>query len=251
VKLLQDSQAVPENAVRVFLTGAVDSGGKIMPKTFKFVCEENENFGMNGWRQADKPHFDPLMGLTVAHDILEHFPNGTESPADEFQALGAAYFIRGETGYMQRNGNINPPAKHIASDFPDIFQHIIHENMSLPYAPKTRKIDLDYVENFIAATLQEAEKLLKEEFGDWDDFIERALELLPRVADWIRIGYRRAARRYSRWQDNAVEIFDQISEKADKALKRAEIGDKLIVSFSLKMGEAKIRHVPAYEEEYA
>lgn len=222
-----------------------------MPTAFKFICEEHKEYGCNGWRMEDKPHFDPLMGITVAHDVLEHFPNGDESPADEFQALGAGYFIRGETGYMQRKGNINPPAVHIASDFPDIFRHIIDERMGLPVAPKTKKIDIEYVEEFISELMQEAAKLLESEFGEYEpEFVKESLELLPRVADWIRIGYRRATKRFGPYQNHAVAIFQQIEEKADKYLEHANIGDKLTVSFDIKNNKANIRFVESYEEEY-
>ena len=40
---------------------------------YEFIAEEHEEFGMLGWKLKDCPGMGPLTGITVAHDILEHF----------------------------------------------------------------------------------------------------------------------------------------------------------------------------------
>lgn len=220
-------------------------------RTFEFVCEEHKEYGGLGWRLSDKPGFDPLPGLTVAHDVLEHFPNGDDSPADEFQALGAAYHIRGDTGYMQRNGNVNPPSAHIASDFPDIFRHVIDEGMGLATPPKTRKLteDHDHAERFVLDVLANVRKEMRSD--DYDEsFAKEVVRLLPLAGDWMRRGYRRACKRYSGCQFEAMHVFDLISKKADEILKHASEGDRITVKFDVRSACAWVEQVYEYEGAY-
>ena len=51
--------------------------------------------------------------MAVAHDILEHFPHGDGSPADELRALGASLWIR--DGY-HRNG---AAGENVGADLPE------------------------------------------------------------------------------------------------------------------------------------
>lgn len=48
---------------------------------FTFVCKTHDEYGGLGWALKSKPHFEPLPGMTVAHDVMEHFPrdNATHS----------------------------------------------------------------------------------------------------------------------------------------------------------------------------
>lgn len=80
----------------------------------EFEAAEHEEFGSFGFRTKGRADFDPLMA--VAHDVLEHFPDDDQTLGGECQALGASLWIRGLTGYYERNGNVNPPPRHVAAD---------------------------------------------------------------------------------------------------------------------------------------
>lgn len=101
-----------------------------MTTTFEFVCAEHEEFGENGWRLKSQPDFDPLSGMAVAHDCLEHFTDSAD-PADEFLALGAAMWIRDENYHARAGHHTTDPGKHISGDLPDIIRHIAYEGYGL------------------------------------------------------------------------------------------------------------------------
>lgn len=196
-----------------------------MKNKFEFVCAENDEYGGLGWRLKDQPGFDPLPGNAVAHDVLEHFPGGDESPAHEFMALGAALLIRGTTGFFQRRGNVNPPHVHVASDFPDILRHVTDEGMELPNPGRTKPIE-NY-DHLVTDTINEAARLIKTE---WPDDADRLVPLVPLAAGWMRKGWRKAERRYSKCGINfAIHAFEEIMGRADKILKSALEGATMTV----------------------
>src|SRR5258706_10369581 len=95
-----------------------------------FISEEHEDFVTLGWKLKGCSGMDPLSGMAVAHDCMEHFPKvgQADGVAEEFMALGAALWIRGDTGYWANN--YHTPGANIGADARDIFSHIIHENYS-------------------------------------------------------------------------------------------------------------------------
>lgn len=103
----------------------------------KFVCEEHEAYGGKGWKPTWFGGADPLGGQGVAHDILEHFPHDEGGAEGEFMALGAAYYIRGETG---RLSNMYSAEENLAADIPEIFGRIARGGQTLRDPGRTRAI---------------------------------------------------------------------------------------------------------------
>lgn len=217
-----------------------------MKNTFRFICEEHQEYGENGWRLESHPGFDPLGGGAVAHDVLEHFPDGDESPACEFMALGASMLIRGVSGYMQRNGNVNPPSRHLASDFPDILRHVLDEGMELPKPGRTRPVD-DY-DWMLKDTIAEARKMVRSEYPD---DAKMMLPLVPRALGWMRKGFNKALRRYEKCGVGfATLAFEHIEEHASKMLLCAPLGTVIEVELDLANDHVEVREVePDYPEE--
>jgi hypothetical protein len=200
---------------------------------YAFVCEEHKEFGSLGWRLEDKPYFDPLGGMAVAHDILEHFPRCGDTIHDELQALGASLWVRESYPY---NGN---PGENIASDFPMIFAHAVNDSMELRQPPRTYRLP-DYVEREIHTAVQRFKRMKQD--GDWVDedggIFKRAIQAIP---GWLRIGYRRAVRRYHGLDQASVcYLFRTIQTAADNTLKYAEEGERLIVSVDIRHYRARI-----------
>lgn len=103
--------------------------------TKRFIIEEHEGHGALGARPVNMPHADPLSGMASAHDMLEHFEDDDGGIECEFMSLGAAYFLRGETGWFGTRGIVNTePEENIAADFPALFSHYVHEGFTL-HAP--------------------------------------------------------------------------------------------------------------------
>ena len=139
-------------------------------------------------------------------------------------ALGASLWIRGDTGYFQKNGNIHPPSVHIATDIPNIFSHILDEGYSFPPPPKTRKLrENDWMENQIA----DFKKYAREELKD------REMEIPPQWLDWagdyLRRGFRKAQKR---WPDNSMAVY--FFEKIEKAAKKPDYEGQILIVWITK-----------------
>ena len=181
-------------------------------KRYKFTVKEHSEYGSLGFAPKWYPAGDPLPGMAVAHDILEHFPKDDGSAEGEYQALGAALWIRGESGYFQRNGNINAPKGHISSDLPMIWRIQSHVRECKVVR------DVTLMET-CRETVQLGVKLVEDEYLEYSDQsipseIEREY-----IARWIATGFKRAEKRYS-YTDSytvAYQLFRGIEEAADKA----------------------------------
>ncbi len=209
---------------------------------YVFTCDRHEEFGSNGWRLKTQPDFDPLGGMAVAHDILEHFPGGDGSPSDELMALGASLHVR--DGYHQ-NGSAG---YNIGGDLPELMRHVFYENMSLRPAPITKPCDAE-VEAEISAALD----VLETDLEYWSDDQEIRTTIKRYYADmrgWMRLGYRKAKKRFKGLRRDQIQsLFYTIEHEADRVLKMAEEGAELTVSVTLSSLSAKITWKEAYELE--
>lgn len=197
---------------------------------YVFVCAEHPEYGSNGWRLKSQPNFDPLGGMAVAHDCLEHF-NDSDQPADEFMALGASLFVR-PSDYYEGKGKIHTnPGVHIASDLPEIMRHIVNEGYTLPPAPRTRPV-CGPVEHEMDTVFEEFQREMLNEYDGQeltpDEDTERS------IRSYMRIGYRRAIRRYKGRQYEVTRLFNNIERAADKALTYAEALSELSIRIQFR-----------------
>lgn len=204
---------------------------------FEFVCAEHKEYGHNGWRLKSQPNFDPLAGMAVAHDCLEHFSDDG-SVAAEYMALGASMFIRDEYFYNHKGKIETNPGVHIASDMPDIMRHILQESYEFPKAPRTYPLESE-VEGWINRMFQEYHRNIREEY-DYKD-LKLSVDIKRSIRSYLRIGYRKAKKRYGRDHWGAQTLFREIEEKADKALKSAEEGTELHVIVDFRTLTCKIK----------
>ncbi len=169
----------------------------------RFVVEEHEEYGSVGLRPVWMPDADPLGGMAAAHDILEHFPDDDGSIAAEFQALGAMYFLRGETGYMNHRGNTIPPEGHIGGDVVEMFRHYAHEGFDFlePDSYSGHGLPDSVRAVFNSAVQRGFDEICSEEFPDGDAEASEVFRAFrghrKDIAEWLRRGYRRATERYS------------------------------------------------------
>lgn len=199
---------------------------------YVFVKALHEDIGIYGWKMKDQPNFEPVAGMGVAHDILEHAPGGNESTEDELQAIGGMLLVRGESGNLT-NGFYSTEYA-IASSICTVIRYAC-DGMGLRPPPKTKRIE--YVEDMLAEVMKESKRFCESEFRDDPSYLEAAKQYLPYVIGWLRIGYRNAYKRYNRSsrmvQDWVSYAFTQIKDEADKFLQVAEEGCELIVSVVL------------------
>jgi hypothetical protein len=170
-------------------------------RTVYLVAREDEFDRAPGLQLRDMPQSDGAMsdrdGTLTAHDVLEHV-NGAEhigSIDDELEALGAAWYTRGQHGgFDKRRASYFPPAYHLASDLSRMGREF-HDgaDVDVEAIPRTRACDADAdIDDVIAR----ARDMLRDELRGEEQDSDR-LELYWRAARArMRIGYRKAARKY-------------------------------------------------------
>lgn len=194
-----------------------------MKRTFEI--KRHEEYGNVGlaprWMSADQR--DPLTGMGVAHDILEH---GSDDRV-EWQGLGGAIFVRGETGYFSRDGRRNTdPVENIASDFTQLFHYWCGKE--LPSPGKTRPLAESWAEQMVCDVVDRGAGLVRSEYGR-DDYHAKNVRQFCSEANkeamrgWLRRGYRAAAKRWKNVGSGMLyETFCEIEEAVDVFLKHAE-----------------------------
>lgn len=217
-------------------------------KVHTFTLERNEDLGILGWVCDRKPYFDPMPGQGVAHDVFEEFPNGGEQPHDELLAMGSMMFGRGSYEHLFGMYGL---AASIAAEFHEMLRHVFHENTYfLKPAPNTRKLNDDYEhQEYI---ISEFMGIVEKEVREWDEYepsqISSILDYLPHAANWLRIGFRGALKRYAPDLDgcDVANMFESLKEQVDRITQWAEEGDKLRVIFSKKRSAVEAYHEPWY-----
>lgn len=194
---------------------------------YVFVVERHEEYGELGFKPKWMPVADPLGGMAVAHDILEHIKNDDGSTEHELLALGSSMWIRGDGCYYDAKGlACNDEAKYIGYAFPELFR--IHEQEhGGGHIRFFRNVYGDLRER-CERVVHEGNKRLREDemepLGTQDQRMAR---------NWLAEGYRRARRRFyeQRGLDacTVAHYFLQIEKEADGLLGQAEEGMELTV----------------------
>ena len=153
--------------------------------------------------------------------MIEHEADENDGDVEtETRALGAVYFVRGETGYFSRNAGGNPdPVYHIASDFVQLFEAFAFQGDKLGDIDKPHEDPYGMIEDF-EAIVDAGIKNARDEHRDNDED-----GLLPEFAAarawfvWLMIdGYTAACERFDGKGFRALELFDAISKCTDSAL---------------------------------
>lgn len=166
--------------------------------------DENCNLGLIVAGTRGENIFADTIGDLIAHDIVEH-QNGFAAigcPADEMEALGALWFVRGQHGTLCQKGpyaNMHPPQDTLGKgDFVSLttgWWGAEQQN----WWPKIGRYNTrphDYDEDFVDI-IKIARDSVISEISDWDStrefptdaFFENALHLM-------RMGFNKARRRW-------------------------------------------------------
>lgn len=226
----------------------------------EFQWREDQN-GTYGWIMRGMDDFDAVDAMGVCHDAIEHFDNGA-TLEDEYQAFGQMLHGRGMGGYWSLIHSYYPAEANIASDAMLFLARNLDDGHRLEKRRTTRLSD-----NAAENMLEEIERLvLKDLPGELESRFDDPAEMPSRaeqrrevraMLNWMRIGYRRAERR---WGDhNNCQVADLFYEMQSE-VKRVTgdvLGnehafgyhDVLQVSFSPKSLDYKVR-VKGYRDPY-
>ncbi len=220
-------------------------------QTRRFKIAEHEEYGSIGlaptWMSHDQA--DPLGGMGVAHDILEHGDNDTV----EWQGLGGAVYIRGSQGWFGRSRGNPDPVENIASDFVNLFH--LWQGEDIPDPGRTYPVEDD---EMIVESVQRGARLVREEMLGQDTKTIRLAhtwtrkEQQRRMIGWMRKGYRACARRWREIPPYDLScLFSAIEEAVDRYLEseaKEYEGAECEIRFNAQSITAHVETV--YEEEY-
>lgn len=203
-------------------------------KSYQFAVETHPEYRNIGYTPLWYPNGDPYGGMTVAHDIMEHFPNDDGSAEGEFLALGCTIWLRGDSGYMQRKGNHSSTIDNIAAEFPEIWRAHTqnHERDSI--------IPCELVDDDEA--MEMCREIVKEGNAYIDEFSNESWnkEDSEYIARYLASGYKRAQDIYPDNYTAAFCLFKSIEEEADRLLNFAECGQILTVMVDIKRFTAQV-----------
>lgn len=222
--------------------------------TRTFIVEKHEEYGNVGLRPEGVPHADPLTGMAIAHDILEHFHRDDGSQEAEFMALGASLFVRGEGYFAQRGSNSTDPAEHLSGEFGLIYDALCQrsEPTTVRDPGRTTKLE-DDLEELLDRMFMKARK---EFFDSHEEESERRYLREPqatRMRGWFRRGYRKAIKRYKEIDPclntcALSSLFIDIQKEADLALKRFDWeGQRVTIAVSPRNSTVKVTYEQSEE----
>lgn len=218
-----------------------------------FTMQMWDRTGTMGWQPAWLKDGDPTTGIGVAHDVLEHLPGDTGGAEAECRAIGAAYYVRGESGYFHSLMHYFPnPIWHlsrfVAETLVSINEGEQTQTLLPPSKPSPPLADRNVERAFdmiAAGGVVEANKAItydresdEPSFGSSDANI---------ILAHLRTGYRSARRRYRHLGcDFMLDIFKEITRQtASLLLEWQEYpGARLVVGVNLTNGKLRVRARP-------
>jgi hypothetical protein len=211
-------------------------------RTFNFGTDQN---GGQGWIMRGMPHFDAVQGLGAAHDTIEHFGLGARLE-DELLAFGAILFGRGEGGYWNMRANRTFRTGYAYQASGDLARFLAEARLEVqPIKPLL--LD-EHLEEMLEELPEHVLTSLGDELECWgmEDASEaQILNAIGHAINWIRRGYNKAAKRFTCSPDFVAVMFDSIERDVD-AIKGAEEGDTLKISFDLDGLNWDVKHTTPY-----
>ena len=208
-------------------------------REYRFFRASNDD--QEGWLLVGAPSsYYPLEAMGVAHDILEHSPDDQGSAIEEFMALGAALYIRGDGGYW--SSHRYRPAFHIAGDITDVLgrsmlkydDRIVNEESMAP-VPRTR-----CGEPLSEDVAEEIAKYVRIEL----DMAEAPADIRKAVNHAVRgvkCGYRLAQKRYGKIRSEELTAAFQHIEGCVMALDLEHQEMKVIVDSQPRLGRIRVQ----------
>lgn len=202
----------------------------------KFIWGEDDN-GSIGWLPFHIRHFDVGSAMTVAHDTLEHFDPKDDSIQAEFLAFGAMLYLRGE-GEWWINFSRERTPEFADQVHNEVVMFIVDSGSELPRC-RARKLDDEALEDSLTQLYDLAIKQARVAYPAEDYPIDWPTKLRDAI-NWMRKGYRKAAKRYNiDWAFRRGELFQNVMNAVEG--KRGEEGDVMTVRVDTNELTAKVR----------
>jgi hypothetical protein len=215
-------------------------------KTYNLQVQEHPEYGDLGVVSPQlQNHFDPAMGMGLAHDILEHISAHDNPYVDEFLALGAFIHVRVEQGFYNRGFDWDSLG-YVVQNL--LQSHYWQDGDLIPYCNEV--FEEDYYREEIESQVEKGLKRFveEEEIEDQD-----LIPSIAQIANWILLGYEKAVGHYSEQNIDAYTlcyaVFRQIQAQVDQWLKGAEEGDQATLTVDFDEYEVKLDEHYWWEEE--
>ena len=218
-------------------------------RKYTFEVQRHEEYDELGLALVGRRWAEPLQGMAVAHDILEHFPDDTGSSEEELMALGASIYVRDHGLYFSSVGRSRPdPGYQMSTDIVEQKRYMDERGESYRLRDPGTTLRCAPIEGFIEAAREAVQKEARC-FFTYEEVPEflRSSEWF-KIAGWLRKGYRRAKRRYRCTTSyHLCCLFRDIEQQVDRALKCIEEGARINIFVDVRHTRARIEEV--YDEE--
>lgn len=171
---------------------------KQLPKTKYFRLEWREDqHGIRGWILHDMPMFDVGSGMTLAHDLLEHFEHKTDDMASEYMAFGCIVWGRLDhywDSFVGRNGGRRTTPRDLGTELANFYRDL-HERDTLTEPPEWTRgpVEMDLADTYSDMADGLLETLITEMDQDDDEtdeeFRDRMSDAAARIMGWVQAGY--------------------------------------------------------------
>ncbi len=208
--------------------------------TQTFVVEEWEDAGLTGF--CPKPCSDAFnagtYALGLAHDFIEHA--GDFSVEGEIKAHAAMYWLRYEGGYLAPEQQNSLDMESFTNEWSNLYQGILTEGGLMSCPEQSEPLD-DEVEEDLKEIISQGKRFLLREVEK--EYIETDVyAMLSRhFADWFRLGYHEAERRYEAIGrlgalDAFIEVMGYFEKRCKHASLEEEQGQSVEISLNLETG---------------
>ena len=207
----------------------------------EFIYKEDEH-GNVGWIPEWLPNATSGDGRLVAHDVLEHMPNTSNrnSSEDELVAMGAMYFIRGETGLLY--SPYQSIEDIIAKDICFILSDSVNNSERVRSPGFKYRLSDSSTDNIFKEATRIGIKSFKDNYEDDIDILDK--HIYTYTLNWLRVGYRQATKRYRGINQGYVgDMFPQIERLVNERSKFVNEYDKLKVMVNIKRAIVKVKRL--------
>lgn len=190
---------------------------------FRWYGDNETDFGLAGFVRTDMPHFDPVQGFGLAHDMVEHFTPlaGTHG---EIAALAASIWVRVEGSYwsLTDGGGFSSPREFARTIGEELGKFLVDDGGELcPYAlsiggevPVVDKDDGEY--NLLRCMVADMIRFARRERpGDY----RQAARDAWKFAAW---GYTAVQEHYGTNAAKIAELFWEIEQEVDQYIASAQ-----------------------------
>lgn len=227
---------------------------KPFPKTRKFKLEWREDqHGNRGWILAGMDNFDAGQGLTIAHDILEHFEHESECGKSEYEAFGCMVWGRWAGDYW--GSFVSPPPQSVADMLADSLASFCRDLGPGSPAPSwalNYEFDEEDKDRFDQLHTSLVSALPGEMADNGDYTVDEYRAMADNIVGWVKAGFIRAENTWGKIVSPfyLTNLFYTIERDMDEDFQHGEESEILMVTIDYHNVSHTIRRGRLYEDSY-